>query len=85
MAHQERAPFLDDVYAEVIINLWKAAEAIHGTWKLRKVEATGKKLGFTDEVVKELEWFYELRHSDEVAHAVIYRKKTPEQFSSTLQ
>jgi hypothetical protein len=79
MAHRE-APFLDDLYAEIIINLWKAAEAILDTWKVKEVEEAAKKLGLTDEVAAELKRLCQQRHSDDVAHAVIYRKKSLEQF-----
>jgi hypothetical protein len=72
-------PFLDDSYAEVIMNFWKAAEAVLGTWKLNKVEGTAKKLGVSDTVSKELKWLCKLRHSDDVAHAVVYRKRSAEQ------
>jgi phosphatidylglycerophosphatase A len=76
--HQE-TPFLDDSYAEIIINLWKAAEAILGTWKLNEVEESAMRLGLTDAVAEEVKWLYTLRHSDDVAHAVIYRKQSAEQ------
>ena len=76
--HRE-TPFLDDSYAEVIMNFWKAAEAILGTWKLNNVEGTAKGLGLSDAVSKELKWLCELRHSDDVAHAVVYRKRSAEQ------
>lgn len=72
-------PFLDDSYAEVIMNFWKAAEAILGTWKLNNVEGTAKRLGLSDAVSKELKWLCGLRHSDDVAHAVVYRKRSAEQ------
>lgn len=72
-------PFLDDSYAEVIMNFWKAAEAILGTWKLNKVEGTAKRLGLSDATSKELKWLCGLRHSDDVAHAVVYRKRSAEQ------
>lgn len=81
MQHQE-TPFLDDSYSEIITNLWKAAESILGTWKRKEVEATAKKLGLADAVAKELKWLCELRHSDDVAHAVIYRKQSAEQLQA---
>lgn len=58
----------------------EAAESMLGTWKEKEVEAAAKKLGLTDEITKELKWLYALRHSDEVAHAVIYMKKSEEEF-----
>jgi hypothetical protein len=73
------APFLDDSYAEVITNFWKAAEAILGTWKVKEVNARARRLGLGDSVAEELMWLCELRHSDDVAHAVLYRKKSLEQ------
>jgi hypothetical protein len=72
-------PFLDDSYAEIIANYWKAAEAILDTWKLKEVKARALKLGLSDTVAEELKWLYELRHSDDVAHAVLYRKESVEQ------
>jgi hypothetical protein len=72
-------PFLDDSYAEVITNFWKAAEAILGTWRVKEVNARAKRLGLSNSVAEELKWLCQLRHSDDVAHAVLYRKKSVEQ------
>jgi hypothetical protein len=72
-------PFLDDSYSEVVTNLWKAAESVLGTWKHKEIETAAKKLGLANAVAKELKWLCELRHSDDVAHAVIYRKQSAAQ------
>jgi len=72
-------PFLDDSYAEVITNFWKAAEVILGTWRVKEVSARARRLGLTNSVAEELQWLCQLRHSDDVAHAVLYRKKSVEQ------
>jgi hypothetical protein len=78
MGHLHMAPVLNDSYAEIIINLWKAAEALLGTWKIKKVETAAKSLGLDDGIAKELRWLCELRHSGDVAHAVIHLKKSPD-------
>src|SRR5262245_21626320 len=85
MRHQRNAGFIDDLYGEIIINRWKAAEAILGTWKVKEIGAAAKKLGLTDDVAAELEWLCNLRHSDDVAHANIYRKKSIEQFKALYE
>jgi hypothetical protein len=69
----------DDSYTEIVINYWKATEAILGTSKLKEVKTRVKRLGLSDTVAEELKWLYKLRHSDDVAHAVLYRKKSVEQ------
>jgi hypothetical protein len=81
MRHREAA-FLDDAYAEIIINLWKAAEAILGTHKLGQVQTAARSLGLPQEVVREIKWLYVLRHSDDVAHAVISRKESAKQLEA---
>ena len=63
------APFLDDSYAEIIINFGKAAEAILGTSRRKEVETNAKRLGLIASVAHELKRLYALRHSDDVAHA----------------
>jgi hypothetical protein len=80
MRHIE-TPFLDDVYAEIIVNLWKAAEAMLRTWKIKEIVPAAKRLGLSDAVAAELAWLCKLRHSDDVAHAVIYRKEGAEEFA----
>jgi hypothetical protein len=76
--HRRRATFLDDSFAEIIINFWKAAEALLGVSKTKEVAAKAKKVGLTEDVSQELTWLWGVRHSHDVAHAVIYRKQSPE-------
>jgi hypothetical protein len=85
LRYQEGAPFLDDSYAEIVSNFWKAAEAMLGTWKVKEVERKAKGLGLADDVAKELKWLCQLRHSDDVAHAVIYRKHSLKQFTALYE
>jgi hypothetical protein len=80
--YREESPFLDDSYAEIVNNFWKATEAILGTWNVKKVEEKARSLGLTDEIGGELKWLCQLRHSDDVAHAVVYRKLSVEQFAA---
>jgi hypothetical protein len=77
--HQEVTPFVDDSYAEVIINFWKAAETILETWHCKQVRTRAKRLGLSDTVAEELVWLCDLRHSDDVAHTAIRRKRSAEQ------
>jgi hypothetical protein len=68
--------------APISVSKILTAESILGTWECKKVEAAAKRLGLGDAVAQELKWLLELRHSDDVAHAVIHRKQSEEQLQA---